>query len=76
MANKGEFSSQTNCINFDECPLCFKCRGFNPASAKCQTCKIEKCIKDTHTPKNINMMISRPIIKTSESIEFKNGNKE
>ena len=71
MISKSEFQNKTKCIRFVECPLCYKCRGFNIASLKCQKCDIPECSKETHTPKNINMMISRPTIKFNENISFK-----
>lgn len=55
------------CANFEECPLCFKCRAFDPRSAKCLSCELfkgtELCNKATHTPKAISMMKSREVIE-------------
>lgn len=63
MAQKSEYKNQTLCPSFIECPLCFKCRGYNLARIECQECEIPKCTKTIHNPKNINMMISRDRIK-------------
>ena len=73
MAFKGQFLHNTNCVNFIECPLCFKCRGYNLSSVKCQQCFVEKCLKETHSTKNINMMMSRPVFESDEEVTFING---
>ena len=76
MATKSEFQNKTNCINFDECPLCYKCRGFKSGSNKCIKCSIEVCDRPTHTPKNINMMITKETINVKEKVIFKSFPKE
>lgn len=76
MAKKSELQNQTSCINFEECPLCYKCRGFKSASNKCLKCTIEVCDRPTHIPKNINMMVSRPVVEFNKPVTFKSYTKE
>jgi len=57
---------QHNCLNYEECPLCYGCRAYDSSYIKCQHCaenmKKNVCNKKKHTPKALTMMIQRPVI--------------
>ncbi|WPA89553.1 hypothetical protein MTATph1_CDS0066 [Moorella phage MTATph1] len=54
------------CSHFIECPLCFKCRGFDLKYVKCQNCPIAKCDITYHTEAILSKMIKRPSINLEE----------
>lgn len=59
------------CANFQECPLDFKCRNYNPAYIKCVNCILHEmdgiCTKDIHNPTTYNIMIRRGRIDLDEN---------
>lgn len=48
---------------FEECPLCFKCRGYDSKFMTCRSCPLAVrgliCKTELHTPAVLNMMIRR-----------------
>ena len=58
------------CSDFEECPLCYKCRAFNHALYKCRNCEVYQegslCKKELHTPEIIGKMIIRERIDVDE----------
>ncbi len=63
---------QHTCSDFEECPLCYKCRAYNSALYKCRNCDLYKegmlCKKDKHTVKVLEMMIRRERIDLDENV--------
>lgn len=59
---------KSKCINYDSCPICFKCRNFGISISKCYSrCggsnkKNNVCISELHYPKNFEKIIKRPVI--------------
>jgi hypothetical protein len=51
------------CLAFQECPLCFKCRNYDPSHLACRNCELNKegliCNTQKHNEKVLNMMIRR-----------------
>lgn len=65
---------RTNCLWFEECPLCYKCRNYDSKYVKCLTCNLNKtdgiCHKrNIHTPEAFAMMITRERIEVVKSHE-------
>ena len=59
------------CVDFEECPIDYKCRNYNPTYMKCVNCELAKtddiCKKrDIHHPDTFNMMIARERIDLDE----------
>lgn len=54
------------CGRMEECPLCYKCRSFDPSQLECLRCTLyiqkQICKKDVHTPSILNRMIAREVI--------------
>jgi hypothetical protein len=63
MMNLPRHQMAYKCADFHECPLCYKCRNFNPRYAKCMSCQLYKegkiCKTSLHTERAIEMMIVR-----------------
>lgn len=64
----------TNCRWFEECPIDYKCKAYNPTYLKCQNCHLHNengiCHKkELHNEKNCEMMIARPRINLDEENE-------
>ncbi|HZG71048.1 MAG TPA: hypothetical protein VEY51_05850 [Chondromyces sp.] len=52
------------CLDFEECPIDYKCRNYNSTYMKCVNCELVKTgeicqKKHIHNPETFNMMISR-----------------
>ncbi|WP_067923624.1 hypothetical protein [Alicyclobacillus shizuokensis] len=51
------------CHNFEECPLCYKCRAYDPKYESCRRCVLAKegllCDTSYHRTDIINRMITR-----------------
>ena len=54
---------QGYCSVFEECPLCYKCRSYNPSHVACQSCVLKEegslCKRELHTPSVLSRMIRR-----------------
>lgn len=53
-----------NCPHFEQCPLCYGCRAFDPKYQKCQACKLENakqniCKTDKHRADLVEKMIMK-----------------
>jgi hypothetical protein len=64
MLNLPRHQIQNKCMNFEECPIDYKCRNYNSTYTQCRTCVLHKTDgicqkKHIHTTKAFNMMISR-----------------
>ena len=58
------------CPHFEQCPLCYGCRNYNPKYLKCQECKLENekqniCKTDRHRADLLEKMILRERIEIS-----------
>jgi hypothetical protein len=67
---------QTNCPNFVECPLDYKCRNYNPTYIACVNCKLHEidgiCHKnEIHNEATFAFMISRERIDLDDKQQNK-----
>lgn len=51
------------CAWFEECPLCYRCRAYDPKYARCGRCEIPRCNTKRHTSDIILKMILRPRVE-------------
>lgn len=51
------------CLNFQQCPLCYGCRAYDPSYIKCRHCEEDAkrhiCNREKHTEKILAKMIQR-----------------
>ena len=56
-----------SCVNYDPCPLCFRCRAYDASYTKCSKCAVDMkknvCDKKKHTDKALSKMIRRITIR-------------
>ena len=49
---------KNNCPNFNPCPVCYKCRNYDPSYYKCATqCSNEHCNTSKHTDQKVGFLI-------------------
>lgn len=56
------------CPSFDQCPLCFGCRAFDPKYEDCKACekhnkKKNICVTQRHKPDLVARMIRKEVIR-------------
>jgi|SRR5579875_1305987 len=61
---------KVNCPDFEECPLDYKCRNFNPKYMKCQNCILNQdgqiCNTKLHTHEVLSVFIKRSRVNLDE----------
>jgi hypothetical protein len=70
MMNLPRHKVHTYCSDFQECPICYKCRSYDPAYEKCRNCVLTQeklhCNKQLHSEPVLEMMIRRECIEIKE----------
>lgn len=72
---------KTNCHWFQECPIDYKCRAYDPKYLKCVNCKLHEedgiCHKkELHTETILSKMITRPYVDLDETKEKREAHGE